>query len=820
MHFTLQEIATCTNGVLSGQGQTLITSVATDSRHLVITANTLFTAIRGEQHDGHRFLGEAYSAGIRHFLVEKKPADLPGNDANVIVVQDTLAAMQTLAAAHRHKFALRTIGITGSNGKTIVKEWLNLLLADEHVIVRSPRSYNSQIGVALSVFTIDSGHTLGLFEAGISMPGEMIRLEPMIAPDIGVLTTIGAAHREFFSDEHHIAREKCALFRNCSTVVFPEDNQPATETIRATLSDKRLFSWGVSPESSLRILSSSQDGNHTHLTLGWNDATYHVSLAFIDEASVQNILCCLTTALALGYHPEKLIPRLHRLEPISMRMEILNGGNDTIIINDTWNADPNAFRIALDVLRQQAGHRHMVVILSDILQSGLPDKALYTRINQLLESHGVSRMIGIGPNIHSVREVFTVSTTFYPDTTNLLSALHEEALAGKAILVKGSRGFRMERLARALENRTHESWLEINLQALSANLNHFRSLLRPEVKIMVMVKAAGYGSGSREVSSLLEFNKVDYLAVAYADEGVILRQSGISLPIMVMNPGSAGLQQMIRYRLEPEIYSLRLLEEWIKERRESGVTEHGKIHLKIDTGMHRLGFSATETERLLGILSEAPDLEIASVFTHLAAAENPAHDAFTRQQAEELLSVVELIRKKRTEPFLVHILNTGGIERFPEYQLDMVRLGIGLYGVSSSGKSADSLIPVVRLFTRISQIRKIRQGDSVGYGRSFVAERDTTLAVIPIGYADGLRRVLSNGIGAVALNGHRAPVAGTVCMDMAMLDVTGIPCNEGDEVEVFGQSILLEEFSSWSQTIPYEILTTIGQRMRRVYVSE
>lgn len=820
MLLTTAQIATITGGSVIGDSNLIIRQLVTDSRSHLSSPDCLFIALVGDRRDGHDFLPETYAKGIRTFLVSKLPERSFGEDTTYIVVNDTLIALQQLASRHRKAYSFPVIGITGSNGKTIVKEWLNTLLADDFVIVRSPHSYNSQLGVPLSVLAIDAIHTLGIFEAGISQPGEMKNLASIIQPDIGVLTTIGSSHLEFFADKNEVAQEKVRLFSSCHTVVYPADNKYAREAITSLDANKNLISWGSSPDATLRIMATAEFGSSTRAILKLQDNEFSMQIPFTDEASVQNALCCLTVLISLGYNLESCAQRLGRLEPVSMRMELLNGIHDSIILNDSWSADPDALRIALGVLKQRAGNRPLVVILSDILQTGIPQQELYQKVSDLLREYGVSKLFAVGPNIHSASGVFQVPVVFYGSTEELIGCIEDEIPEKPAILVKGARGFQFERIVRRLGESTHDSWLEINEAALSSNLNVFKAKIRPEVKIMVMVKAFGYGSGAREVSALLEFNKVDYLAVAYADEGVALREAGISLPIMVMNPGRSALAAMIRHRLEPEIFSLRILKEWIGARKESGITTPSAIHLKIDSGMHRLGFSPDETERMLGMLEMDPGVRIASVFTHLAGAENPAHDAFTREQIARLQSVVTAIRRVRNDSFVVHALNTGGIERFPEFQFDMVRLGIGLYGVSPAESEKNTLIPVVRLLTRISQIRDVPKGDSVGYDRSFVASEDMKIAILPVGYADGIRRSLSNGIGKVSIGGSRAPIVGKVCMDMTMVDVTHIECKEGDVAEVFGREIPLDEFARWNQTIPYEVLTTIGQRLRRVYVRE
>lgn len=819
--YSYHEIAEITQGDILQSGGHFVYQIVTDSRHLNQTEGALFAAIKGDRHNGHRYLSEVYQQGVRCFLVSENIDldEFPG--ATFIQVENTLRAMQLIAAHHRSRFSIPVVGITGSNGKTVVKEWLNLLLADDFVIARSPRSYNSQIGVALSVMTLEPSHTLGIFEAGISEPGEMQWLEPMIRPTIGVLTTIGSAHIEHFSGSAEIASEKCLLFTSCSKIIYPADQKdPANVLENPPFETIEKFTWGNAAEADVRIGSITRNTADTLINLIWQNQHYTFSVPFIDSASIENVITCFTTLVALGIDAREVVDKMVRLETVSMRMEILAGIEGSVIINDSWSSDLESLRIALDVANVNAQKRPLTVILSDIPQTGMSTAALYDRVHQLIQGHGVKRMIGIGPNIHSARHIFDLPALFYPDTDAFLREATTKSFAGQAILVKGARVFQFERIVHELEEKSHETVLEINLGSLSNNLNAFRSMLHPSTRIMVMVKAFGYGSGSKEVSGLLEFNKVDYLAVAYVDEGIALRQAGISLPIMVMNPGSGSLSVMLRHRLEPEIYSFRMLRQLITALGQSGITNPYPIHLEIDTGMHRLGFLNAEIIELLTELERAPQLQIASVFTHLAASERPEHDSFTHSQLAQFTHICSQISMRRKESYLRHALNTGGIERFPEYQLDMVRLGVGLYGVSSSSTSAHLLQPVMRLRTLISQIKTIHAGDSVGYGRSFIASDTMRIGIIPLGYADGVRRVLSNGAGKMSVRGQRAPVVGRVCMDMTMIDLTHIRCEEGDEVEVFGHDITLDEFSKWNETIAYEILTTVGQRVRRVYTSE
>jgi Alr-MurF fusion protein len=818
MNYSLSEIAAITGGALvNDQGDTVY-HVLTDSRQLVQPSGALFVALTGERHDGHRFIQQVNDSGVRLFLVSDRQR-LPEGSSGVVVT-DTLRALQLLAAAHRRKFNIPVIGITGSNGKTIVKEWLNVMLADDFVIARSPRSYNSQVGVPLSLLSLDTIHTLGIFEAGISQPGEMHTLEEMIHPNIGVLTTIGSAHQEYFESRAHIASEKSKLFAHAEVIICPSDQPEVEALIPAWRAGKRIVSWGRNAGATLRIVRELQTTSETHIDLISESQQWTLTLPFTDRASVENALCASAVLYAMGYSTEAITERVQRAERLTMRTEIVTGVHDCIVVNDSWSADIDSLRIALDVLAHQAQKRALSVVLTDIPQTGLSPEVLYSRVNEMLMAAGVSKLYAVGPRIRDAQTFLRIPAQYFPNAETLIAHFQSDPPEREAILVKGAREFRMERVVQALEEKTHDSFVEINLESLSHNLNAFRSTITPGTKVMVMVKAFGYGSGAKETSALLEFNKVDYLAVAYADEGVALREAGISLPIMVMNPGKQGLSAMIQHRLEPEIFSFRILREWQRALELSGVTEPRPVHIKIDTGMHRLGFDPDETQALLDALDSMPLIKIASLFTHLAAAENASFDEFTQLQISRFQEVAGRFAARRTEPIMHHVLNTGGIERLGEYHMDMVRLGIGLYGVSSSGNLSAALKPVIRLVTSISQKRTIRKGESVGYSRAFIAPEDMTIGVIPIGYADGLRRSLSNGVGQVSINGTLAPIIGKVCMDMTMIDLRGISCEEGDQVEVFGRAISLEQFSQWNNTIPYEILTTMGQRIRRVYIRE
>jgi alanine racemase len=788
--------------------------IVLDSRKIQQGKEALFIAIKGERHDGHLFMKEVYNAGVRNFIVEQAVNVDQFLEASIVLVNNATIALQQLAAFHRSQFNLPVIGITGSNGKTIVKEWLNVMLADEYNIVRSPKSYNSQIGVPLSVWNIESTHTLGIFEAGISMSGEMERLAKIIQPTVGIFTSIGTAHSENFLSRRQLIGEKLNLFAKSETILCPEDADLMQLVIPWMSSREIIFMPSV--ESATKV---SQNHN-TIVELKWQNSILTFDIPFSDKASVENTITCIHCLLVMKYSSSEIQERLARLLPLEMRLQLLDGENDCIIVNDAYSNDLQSLEIALDFLSQHARGHIKTVVLSDVFQSGFGEIELHERISALLKSKNIDAFVGIGKGMIRNKVKYPDSSVFYETTEDFLQNKRNSDFNHAAILVKGARDFRFERIVSVLQEKTHDTILEIDLGALSHNLNYFRSKLKPGVKVMAMVKAFGYGSGAHEVASLLEFSKIDYLAVAYTDEGVSLRKAGISLPIMVMNPERSSLSTLIRYKLEPEIYSFRSLENFVKAMHASDAILPFPIHIKLDTGMHRLGFEKADIKQLAEIILSRPDLKVASVFTHLAATDEAEHDDFTKKQLTLFDQCTDTLSSITGQNFLKHALNTGGIERFENAQYQMVRLGIGLYGISASGEDQMHLKSVSSLKTVISQVRTIPDGDSVGYSRKFVANKSLKIATIPVGYADGLKRSLSNGVGHVVIQGKKAPIVGNVCMDMTMVDVTSIDCIEGDEVEIFGRSITLHEFAKWCSTIPYEVLTSLSQRVKRIYLQD
>lgn len=793
-----------------------VVHLLTDSRKLSQPAGTLFFAIKGRHNDGHVYLGQLYRLGVRQFVVEASAglAQLYP-EASILQVRSSLEALQAVAASHRAQFRIPVLGITGSNGKTIVKEWLAQLLSPEEMVVKSPRSYNSQIGVPLSVWQLDANHTLGLFEAGISQPGEMQKLQQIIQPTLGLFTNIGSAHDEGFADHRQKVAEKMQLFSRVELLFYCLDHKLIHEAVQA--SGIPSFTWSRHQQADVEIRSSTTSGHKTIVGYTFRGERHSLAIPFTDEASVENALHCLAVLLQRGTDLTAIQDRLDRLQPVAMRLEMKEAINGCYLIDDTYNNDLAGLSIALDLLASQPKRGRRTLILSDLLESGMAEEKLYSEVAALTKAHQVERLIGIGPKIQVHGAKFSGDTAFYTSTAEFLQQFSSEQFRNELVLVKGARVFGFEKIVQAFQQKVHGTVLEVNLDALVHNLNYYRSKLASGTKLMVMVKAFAYGSGSFEVANLLQFHRVDYLAVAYVDEGVSLREHGITLPIMVMNPSPDSLAKLHQYSLEPEIYSLELLRDFLATAQPD---IRYKIHLKLDTGMHRLGFTKEDFDELFSLLEQHSQVRVVSAFSHLAGADEALHDDFSRMQLQNFTNLAAEVEERLGYTVLKHILNSAGIVRFPEHQLDMVRLGIGLYGVESTGLEQEGLQPVSTLKTAISQIKHIRQGETVGYSRKGIADTDKTIATIAIGYADGYDRRFSNGTGHVLVNGQRAPIIGNVCMDMCMVDVTGIPAQTGDEVTVFGPQLTLVELAQRIGTIPYELLTNVSSRVKRIFFSE
>jgi len=795
-----------------------ISVLLTDSRRIVNPTASLFFALN-DRRDGHLFIADAYTAGVRNFVVQHQP-DTIMPDANFLIVDNVLTALQALAAHHRDRFSLEVIGITGSNGKTIVKEWLYQLFCPEKNIVRNPKSYNSQIGVPISVWQINESHNLGIFEAGISTPGEMATLEDIIKPSVGVLTHMGTAHDEGFASPEDKLKEKLKLFKNCRLLIY---NYEVLIDYQEELSAKYYFTWSRKFKlADLYVFSETVISGKYYLRAMFKDKEIECLIPFRDEASVENAVVCWATMLAMGYTPAEADDRIERLSPVSMRLELKHGINDCSIIDDSYNSDLQSLEIALNFLNQQNQHQKKTLILSDIFQSGLQQDDLYRQVAQLVNDKQVDRFIGVGSALNEYRDNFNVPEMhFYASTADLLKDLGRLHLKQETILIKGSRSFEFERISRALVQKAHDTVLEINLNTLLSNLNFYKSKVKPGVKIMAMVKAFSYGSGTFELANMLQYNKVDYLAVAYTDEGVALREGGITLPILVLNPEPLAYDKLTINKLEPSIYSFTLLDEFVKYAQEADISNY-PIHIKIDSGMHRLGFEEFEVETLCDMLEVNRYVKVKSVFSHLVASDAEQHDLFTLKQIGVFEKAYTQIEEALGYQVIKHISNTSGIIRWPNAQYDMVRLGIGLYGVDAAVPAGDAgLKPIATLKTTVSQVKKVLANDTIGYNRNGSLKKDGVIATVRIGYADGYLRAFGNGVGKMLVNGVPVSTVGNVSMDMCMLDVTNAPnIKEGDEVIVFNEQQRIEELAAQIGTIPYEILTNISQRVKRVYFYE
>lgn len=786
----------------------VIDDLLIDSRKVRAGEGAVFFAIRGSNHNGHSYISQLYYNGVRQFVIEETIDVKNFPEANFIHVTSSVDALQKIAAFHRRQFAIPVIGITGSNGKTIVKEWLYQLLSPQYTIVKNPGSYNSQIGVPLSVWQTQPYHTLGIFEAGISRPGEMSKLEEIIKPTIGVFTTLGTAHDENFQSAAQKISEKIKLFTHVDALICCADQTNAFVHLKA--SGLPLVSWGFSPEADVRVAKTGDGYNIT-----WRGKSFTISLPFSDTASIENAFQCLTILLYLSTEITQIQQGLSSLRAVPMRLELKEGVNQNQLIDDAYNNDLGGLQISLDLLSNQNQKKNKTLILSDILQSGMDENQLTDRIAQLVNSSGVTRFIGVGDVLSKYKEKIKPKAVFYSSTDAFLEAFNSDSFHDEVILIKGARTFGFEKIVSRLQRKVHATVMEVDLNALIHNLNFFKSKLAPVTKLMVMVKALAYGSGSVEIANLLQYHKVDYLGVAYADEGVELRKNNIKTPVMVMNPTEEGFAAMINFNLEPELYGFTILKQFVS-------FLNGRawnVHIKIDTGMHRLGFESEDVDQLITILKASPNLKVASVFTHLSGSDEAALDEFSHQQVREFRAAAAKLSEGLGYRPILHALNTPGILRFPEFQLDMVRLGVGLYGVDPTAEK-HNLKPVNTLKTLISQIRTVKAGETVGYGRKGKAIKDMRIGTIAIGYADGYSRAFSNGVGEVLVNGKRAPVIGNVCMDMTMINLTGIDAQEGSEVIVFGAGLSVDEVAGKIKTIPYEILTNTSERVKRVFVTE
>jgi len=838
-NYSLGEIARIIDGKVIGNqhNNCNIKNILFDSRLLVEPSNTLFFALTSERNDGHDYIAGLYDKGVRAFVVSRSIATMP--DATLIVVSDTLKALQRLAAHHRAKFDIPVVGVTGSNGKTIVKEWLYQILSPTFSVVRSPKSYNSQIGVPLSVWQMNESHDIAIFEAGISRPNEMQNLQKIIQPTIGIFTNIGPAHGKNFTSIEQKINEKLKLFEGIEEFKEFKEFKVCTcleqKEVAAALKYAGIptFSWSVKDKTADLYITQISKKSVTTIRAIYQGREIETVIPFIDDASIENAVHCWCIALIFNIPENVIKERMSRLESVEMRMELKAGINNCLIINDAYNNDRNALAIALDFMNAQH-HDNKVLVLSDIMQSELKEDELYTKIAQLIENKGVDILIGIGkaiskhlsqitaPSFRPQGEISLKKSFFYDSTNDFLTNHPMQSFENQIILLKGARDFEFERIMKVLQKKSHETVLEINLDNLVKNLNYYRGKLKKETKLMAMVKAFAYGSGNHEISNVLAFHHVDYLTVAYADEGIDLRNQGIQLPIMVMTPETNTFDSIIKNDLEPDIYSFRCLsqlEEAINQL-DTTLSEPVKIHIKLDTGMHRLGFLPSDIDALIDRVKSNPNIKIQSVFSHLATSDMPEENDFTRQQIDTFETMSSKIIEAFPYKIMRHILNTAGTTRFTEYQYDMVRIGIGLYGVASCDEDRDKLHNVISLKSTIKQIKEYDAGETVGYGRHGKITKPSRIGVIPIGYADGLRRQLGNGAACFWVNGKAAPIIGNICMDLCMIDITGIDCKEDDTAILFDENHPIEAISKACDTIPYEIMTGISQRVKRVYVKE
>ena len=824
MTYTIEKITTLIGAHHYGENAADVAFILTDSRSLCFPEETLFFALQTNRNDGHKYIPELYQRGVRNFVVTDVPADRAETypDANFLKVSNTLKALQRLAERHRDEFDIPVVGITGSNGKTMVKEWLYQLLSPEMFVTRSPRSYNSQIGVPLSVWLMDEHTQVGVFEAGISKPGEMAALRAIIRPTIAVLTNLGTAHQENFSSMEAKCREKLVLFHDARTVVYDADDAIVRRIVSETDIQGETIAWSRRDKNAAFYVSEvKKEDAMSVVSYIYKGVAGRYSLPFIDAASVSNSIICAVVALQLGLSRDALDRRMRLLEPVAMRLEVKEGQHGCTLINDSYNSDINSLDIALDFMNRRPDHkgRRHTLVLSDIYQSGKASRELYKEVSDLALKRDVEKFIGIGPQLCAQAEEIQLPEKFFFHTVDQF--IHSEvfrSLHNEVILLKGARKFGFDQVTELLVKKVHETILEVNLNNVVENLNHYRSFLKPTTKLVCMIKADAYGSGSVEIAKTLQDHRVDYLAVAVADEGVTLRRNGITANVMIMNPEMTAFKTMFDYDLEPEVYSFRLLEALIRAAEKEGITDY-PVHVKLDTGMHRLGFDPTaDMKRLIDRLKHQNAIIPRSVFSHFVGSDSDAFDDFSARQFALFDAGSKQLQAAFSHKILRHMDNSAGIEHFPERQMDMCRLGLGLYGVDP--RTNAMLQNVSTLKTTILQMHYVKAGETVGYSRKGVIEHDSLIAAIPIGYADGLDRRLGNRRCYCLVNGKKAPYVGNICMDVAMIDVTGIDCREGDSVEIFGDHLPVTVLSDVLETIPYEVLTGVSTRVKRVYFQD
>lgn len=815
MEYFVKQLAEIIDAKIQGNSDEIIGKIFYDSRSIIAPVNGVFFAINAI-HDGHAYMEDAYQKSIRIFVCNR--INIPHEDAVYLLVDNPLESLKKWAKYHLAKYHLPIFGITGSNGKTVVKEWIYQCLWENFNIVRSPKSFNSQMGLPLSLLQINKHHNLGLFEVGISQPGEMEKQEQLLEPEIGILTNVTSAQSQYFIDEEQHITEKIKLFKNAKTIIFNNENEAIEKLIKETYPDKKLISYS-GKNADIHCTNKFISATHSNLEIYVYGKELKISIPFTDDASIQNALCVVSVLYYLGFNFEFIQEKIAQIQSVSMRLELIEGLNNSLIISDVFNSDLESLEIALNFLfRQNKTKKNLIV--SDIYQSHLPEEVLYEKIAELVNSYPLDQLYLVGEKMGKYKKMFSKQPQTFLTTKEMLEYFENYRFKDAAILVKGARKFELEKVAKIFEIQSHDTILEVNLHSLMTNVNYFKSLLKPETKVIAMVKAQSYGIGSFEVAEMLQYYHVDYLAVAYADEGAYLRDRGIYLPIFVMNPEVSSYDVVIEKRLEPEIYSFRVLEKFIQKLRDKALTNPYPIHIKVDTGMHRLGFQPEDIPKLAELLKNNPFVKVKSVFSHFCVSDDASQEEFTRLQAHKLKTSYDTLVSVIEYKPMLHIDNTTGIVNYPEYQFDAVRVGIGMYGYIDSEKALKNLETVVKLKTVISNVIHIKTGETVGYGRRFKAERETVIATIPVGYADGIRRLVGNEVGYVMIHNQKAKIVGSICMDMMMVDITNIPCREGDEVVVIGEQPSLKEYAEWCTTIPYEILTSISPRVKRVYFRE
>lgn len=807
MNWSLSDIAQLINLSLPEGTGSAIKHISIDSRTIIEPSSTLFIALKGPRNNGHDYIPLLLKQGVKCFIVSENIETKISKEADFLHVNDTLDAFQKIAAFHRTQFAIPVIGVTGSNGKTIVKEWLSECLRTKQIVAKSPKSFNSQVGVPLSVLQLDRHHEIGIFEAGISKQDEMGRLETIIKPSIGIFTNIGSAHDQGFYSRQEKIEEKAKLFENCNTIIYCSDHEEIATYLQSKFDSSKLCSWGKKGD----VKTSAEDETYQ---LIYKEQKYSFHLPFNDKASSENVLHVICTLLNLDYSQTEITNCLQSLSPVKMRLSLLSGINNSLIIDDSYSNDVAALELSLGFLNKHRQDHKAILVLSDLKETGLDEDILYEQVAQLVNNHAFEVIHLVGQEITWFKHLFKSPVTTHHTSEDLLEKGIFENISDYILLIKGARSFHFEKIVKKLSKQLHETTLEINLDLLTANLNYFKSCIKPSTKVMAMVKAYAYGSGYLEVAQSLAYQHIDYLAVAYIDEGIALRKNGIKTPIMVLNAEPDHYQEMLQYDIEPEIFRVDQLKQYLRIHPK---TKAFRIHIKLDTGMHRLGFSSEEFEEILLLLSTNPQIRVKSVFTHLSSADDPNEDTYTRKQLETFHQQAIVLENIVGYTIIKHALNSAGIQRFPKYQMDMVRLGIGLYGLGITKIAHQQLKVIGTLKSTISQIKTIEKGETIGYNRKGKANEKMTIATIAIGYADGYNRRFSNGVGKVFIGNELRPVIGNVCMDMTMIDITGLQVKVHDEVEIFGPNVSWATQAKAIGTIPYELLTSIGERVKRIF---